>query len=99
MGEFSSRIESQRQILKAVNSRPWPREQLFALTTSAIQRWASVNNVDSSSRLAKLLSSASAQIFVMANHSEDQVAGAYSLSKRRVDVIAAQVSDEISKLA
>ena len=99
MGEFSSRIESQRQILKVVNSRPWPREQLFALTTTAIQRWASVNNVDSSSLLAKLLSSASAQIFVMANHSEDQIASAYALSKRRVDAIAAHVSEEISKLA
>jgi hypothetical protein len=99
MGEFSSRIESQRQILKVVNSRPWPREQLFALTTTAIQRWASVNNVDSSSLLARLLSSASAQIFVMANHSEDQIASAYALSKRRVDAIAAQVSEEISKLA
>ena len=99
MGEFSSRIESQRQILKVVNSRPWPREQLFALTTTAIQRWASVNNVDSSSLLARLLSSASAQIFVMANHSEDQIASAYALSKRRVDAIAAHVSEEISKLA
>jgi hypothetical protein len=96
MGEFSSRIESQRQILKAVNSRPWAKEQLFALSTSAIQRWASVNNVDTSSRLAKLLSSASAQIFVMANHSEDQIAGAYSLSKKKVDTIALQVSEEVS---
>jgi hypothetical protein len=99
MGEFSSRVESQRQILKAVNSRPWAREQLFALTTNAIQRWASVNNVDSSSRLAKLLHSASAQIFVMANHSEDQIAGAYAISKERVDAIAAQVSEEISEWA
>jgi hypothetical protein len=96
MGEFSSRIESQRQILKAVNSRPWAREQLFALTTGAIQRWASVNNIDTSSRLAKLLNSASAQIFVMANHSEDQVTGTYALSKVKVDAIATQVNEEIS---
>ena len=99
MGEFSSRIESQRQILKVVNSRPWPREQLFALTTTAIQRWASVNNVDSSSLLARLLSSASAQIFVMANHSEDQIAGAYTLSKERVDAIAVRVIEEVSNWA
>src|ERR1017187_2567465 len=99
MGEFSSRIESQRQILKVVNSRPWPREQLFALTTTAIQRWASVNNVDSSSLLARLLSSASAQIFVMANHSEDQIASAYALSKERVDAIAVQVCKEVANWA
>lgn len=98
MGEFSNRIESQRQILKAVNSRTWAKEQLFSLNTSAIQRWTSVNNVDSSSRLAKLLYSASAQIFVMANHSEDQIAQAYLLSKDRVDAIALKVCAEISKL-
>lgn len=99
MGEFSSRIESQRQILKAVNSRAWAKEQLFALNTSAIQRWTSINNIDSSSRLAKLLSSASAQIFVMANHSEDQIAGAYALSKERVDSIAVQVFEEVTNWA
>jgi hypothetical protein len=69
---------------------------LFALTISALERWASVNNVDTSSRLAKLLSSASAQIFVMANHSEDQITGAYALSRDTVNAIAAQVSQEIS---
>jgi len=99
MGEFSSRIESQRQILKAVNSRSWAKEQLLALTASGIQRWTSVNNVDSSSRLAKLLNSASAQIFVMANHSEDQISGAYALSKERVDAIAVQVGEEVSNWA
>ena len=98
MGEFSSRIESQRQILKAVNSRPWAREQLFALSRSAIQRWASVNNIDTSSHLARLLSSASAQIFVMANHSEDQIAGAYALSKERVNAIAVRVAEEVANL-
>lgn len=97
MEEFNTRIESQRQILKAVNSRPWAREQLFALNTTAIQRWTSANNVDSSSRLVKLLYSASAQIFVMANHSEDQIAPAYVMSKDRVGAIALQVSEEIAK--
>ncbi len=97
MGEFSSRIESQRQILKAVNSKPWPKEELFALNTSAIQRWTSANNVDGSSNLAKLLYSASAQIFVMANHSEDQIASSYVMSKDKVNAIALQVSDEMSK--
>jgi hypothetical protein len=99
MGEFSSRIESQRQILKAVNSRSWPGEQLFALNTSALQRWFSANNIDTSSRLAKMLGSASAEIFVMANHSEDQITGAYALSNERVDGIAVQVSKEVANWA
>jgi hypothetical protein len=48
--------------------------------------------------LAKLLSSASAQIFVMANHSEDQIAGAYALSKERVNAIAVRVAEEVANL-
>jgi hypothetical protein len=96
MGEFSSRVESQRQILKVVNGEPWAKEQLFALTTSAIQRWASVNNVDMSTRLVKLLNSASAQIFVMANHSDDPIAGSYALSRQSVETIAGQLQEELS---
>jgi hypothetical protein len=48
MGEFSSRVEAQRQILKVVNSRDWSGEQLFAVTTAAIQRWALTNRLDTS---------------------------------------------------
>jgi hypothetical protein len=96
MGEFSSRVEAQRQILKVVNGRPWPREQLFALTTAAIQRWTSANGVDASTTFVKLLNSASAQIFVMANHSDDPIAGSYALSKQKVAAIAQQVGEELS---
>jgi hypothetical protein len=96
MGEFSSRVEAQRQILKVVNSRDWSGEQLFAVTTAAIQRWASTNGLDTSTAVVKLLHSASAQIFVMANHSDDPIAGTYSLSKQRVVVLARQVQEELS---
>jgi len=92
----SSRVEAQRQILKAVNSREWSGEQLFALTTAAIQRWASANGVDTSTALVKLLNSASAQIFVMANHSDDPIAGSYVMSKQRVVAIALQVKEELA---
>ena len=97
MGEFSSRVEAQRQILKVVNSRDWPREQLFAVTAAAIQRWASTNGLDTSAAVVKLLNSASAQIFVMANHSDDPIAGIYALSKQRVVVLARQVQEELSR--
>ena len=97
MGEFSSRVEAQRQILKAVNGKAWPKEQLFALTSSAIQRWISVNTIDSSIPLVKLLNSASAQIFVMANHSDDPIAGSYALTRQRVAAIATRVDFELNR--
>jgi hypothetical protein len=96
MGEFSSRVEAQRKILKVVNSRDWSGEQLFSVTTAAIQRWASTNGLDTSTTVVKLLHSASAQIFVMANHSDDPIAGTYALSKQKVLVLARQVQEEIS---
>jgi hypothetical protein len=96
MGEFSSRVEAQRQILKVVNSRDWLGEQLFAVTTTAIQRWASTNGFDTSTTIVKLLHSASAQIFVMANHSDDPIAGTYAMSKQRVVVLARQLQEELS---
>ena len=96
MNEFSSRVEAQRQILRAVNSKAWNKEQLFALTSSAIQRWASVNDVDVSARLVKLLTSASAQIFVMANHSDDPIAGTYSITRQRVAALEEQVRNELA---
>ena len=96
MGELSSRVEAQRQILKVVNSRDWSGEQLFAMTTAAIQRWASTNGLDASTAVVKLLHSASAQIFVMANHSDDPIAGTYALSKQRVVVLARKVQEELS---
>jgi hypothetical protein len=83
MGEFSSRVEAQRKILKVVNSRDWSGEQLFSVTTA-------------STTVVKLLHSASAQIFVMANHSDDPIAGTYALSKQKVLVLARQVQEEIS---
>jgi hypothetical protein len=96
MGEFSSRVEAQRQILKVVNSRDCLGAQPFAVTTAAIQRWASTNGLDTSTAVVKLLHSVSAQIFVMANHIDDPIAETYSLSKQRVVVLARQVQEELS---
>jgi hypothetical protein len=96
MGEFSSRVEAQRRILKVVNRKNWSGDQLFAVTIPAIQLWASTIGLDTSTPVVKLLHSASAQIFVMANHSDDPIAGSYTLSKQKVLSIAQQVREELS---
>ena len=95
MSEFSSRVDAQRQILRVVNDKPWKSEQLFALNTKAIQRWTSANHIDASTRLVKLLDAASAQIFVMANHSDDPIAGTYVLTRERVAAIESQIRKEL----
>ena len=98
MGEFSNRVEAQRQILKVINGRRWSGEQLFAVSTKAIQRWALSNGIENSAPLVKFLNSASAQIFVMANHSDDPIAGSYVLSKQRVVAISEQLKAELANL-
>ena len=95
MSEFTGRVEAQRTILKAVNRRPWRGEQLFALNAKAITRWAAANRIDASTRLVKLLKTASAQIFIMANHSDDPVAGTYSLTRHQLDAIEIQLKAEL----
>lgn len=99
MSEFSSRVETQRQILKIVNDKPWKSEQLFALTAKAIQRWISANHIDASTRLAKLLNAASAQVFVMANHSDDPIAGTYLLTRERVTALGTEIKNELENLS
>ena len=91
MEEFSSLVEVQRHLVKAVNSHPWKQEQLFALTKKAIQRWSAVNGMNPESYLVQLLKSASSEVFVMANHRDDPIAGTYVLSRKRVGAIEADL--------
>ena len=95
MDEFNNRVDAQRQILRTINERTWKGEQLFALNTKAVQRWSSVNRIEASTRLVKLLSAASAQIFIMANHSDDPVAGTYIITTERVNAIENQIREEL----
>ena len=99
MEEFSSRVEAQRQLVQAVNTHEWRQEQLFALTTKAIQRWSTVNHIDPAARLVQLLQTASLQVFIMANHSDDPIAGAYLLSRKRVQTIENELRAELNKIS
>ncbi len=99
MEEFSSRVEAQRQLVQAVNTHPWEQEQLFALTAKAIQRWSTVNHIDPAGRLVQLLHVASLQVFIMANHSDDPIAGAYLLSRKRVQTIEDELRAELKNIS
>lgn len=48
--EFSDRIAAQRSILRVINSKPWACEELFGLSSKAIDRWVSVNRIEPSSQ-------------------------------------------------
>ena len=96
MGEFSSRVDAQRQILKVVNDKPWKSEQLLALNSKAIQRWITVNHLDAATRLVTLLDEASSRIFVMANLSDDPIAADYKLTREQVDSLELNIREELA---
>ncbi|MGB0123174.1 MAG: hypothetical protein WBP63_07040, partial [Silvibacterium sp.] len=72
-------------------------EQLFALSANAIQRWVSANRLVESTTLVRLLYGASAEIFVMANHSDEPIAGTYLMSRQRVAAIKIEIENELDR--
>jgi hypothetical protein len=77
MFEFVSRTEVQRVILRLVNSAIVEREPLFGLSQHALDRWTSKNQIDQASSVVSLLRRAAAQLSMLANRSQDTIAGDY----------------------
>lgn len=85
--EFNNRIAAQRTILRVVNRKVWSCEQLFGLSSKAVDRWVSVNRIEPNSRLATLVKNVSAKLFFLANKSQEQVTDEYTAV--RIEIIAA----------
>lgn len=96
MNEFSNRISAQRNILKEVNERGWPQEDLHGLSAKALSRWESVNRLDVSAKLVKLLHVAASKLFFLANKSQEQISDEYHCISREVELITTDIRSEIS---
>ena len=83
MNEFKNRITAQRQILELVN-RKRRGEELFGLSSKAIERWVAVNAIDSNSDLVELIKIASGKLFFLANKSQEQISEDYRTTSREV---------------
>jgi hypothetical protein len=94
MSEFASRIDAQRQVLQLVNRRQWEREELFGLSSKAIDRWVSVNRIDPDSQLVSLVHAASAKLFFLANKSQEQITNEYTFIASEFASIAKQIEME-----
>jgi len=62
MSEFNNRIAAQRDILLIVNITSW-KEELFGLSSGAIERWRNVNKIQRDSMLAELIQEAASKLF------------------------------------
>ena len=90
MSEFNSRIEAQRRVVQIVNSKPWS-EELFGLSSKAIQRWIAANRVEPSSPIVPLIKGAAAELFFLADQSQDQISPEYISAAQKVAEIASSL--------
>ena len=75
---FSDRMDAQRAVLKQINKAAWPREELFALSADAIDRWVSVNRLGDDDKVVKLAREAGDALLFLANASQEQIAPEYA---------------------
>jgi hypothetical protein len=94
MTEFNNRIAAQREILLAVNSAHW-REELYGMSSGALDRWVRANSLDQSSKLVSLLLTAAGKLFFLANKSQEQVTAEYRLCSSEVSRLAEEIRLEI----
>ena len=94
MSEFNNRIAAQRKILFYVNSRDW-KEDLFGLSSGAIDRWVVENKLGDNSCLVNLIRQAAEKLFFLSNKSQEQVTEDY----RHLAGEVSELTDQITKAA
>lgn len=97
MSEFNNRIAAQRAILIEVNSGNW-KEELFGLSSGAIDRWINANGLDSSSKLVELINQAADKLFFLSNKSQEQITEEYKHLSSEVSALTNQIKQIIIKM-
>jgi hypothetical protein len=93
---FSDRMDAQRAILKQINQVSWPREELFALSEDAIQRWISVNRLGEEYEVVRLAREAGDALLFLANASQEQVSPEYASRTANVTAILERISNAMA---
>ncbi|WP_443690474.1 hypothetical protein [Pseudomonas sp.] len=78
MIEFNNRIDAQREILNLVNYKHW-KEELYGLSSGAIDRWVRANGIDPSADLPRAVFQSADKLFFLANKSQEQITDEYRL--------------------
>ena len=97
--EFNNRIAAQRSILQVINSKAWAEEDLFGLSSKAIDRWVSINRLDLNSKLVKLVKDASGKLFFLANKSQESISEDYRVVSREIAALCDALRAEIASAA
>jgi len=97
MSEFNNRIAAQRDILLLINSASW-KEELYGLSSGAIERWLSENKIERQSTLVVLLEKAASKLVFLSNKSQEQVTDEYKDLSREVQSLTEEIKYEITRL-
>jgi hypothetical protein len=95
--EFNNRIAAQRSILQLVNSKGWPEEELFGLSSKAIDRWVATNRLEPKSKLIGLVKGASGKLFFLANKSQEQISPEYQAASSEIAAIYDAIRAEMDR--
>lgn len=95
MSEFNNRITAQRDILRVVNNADW-QEELFGLTSGAIDRWAMANQLEATSDLVTLIRKAADKLFFLSNKSQEQITEDYELLSCEVSALTEQIGQSVA---
>lgn len=82
--EFNNRMTAQREILSLVNFKFNTSEELFGLSSKAIDRWVAVNALDHNSAGVRLINQLSEKLFFLANKSQEQISPEYQYIKKEI---------------
>ncbi|MGP5328429.1 hypothetical protein [Pseudomonas helleri] len=91
MTEFNNRIEAQRTILHVVNSKSWV-EQLFGLSSGAIDRWTRANGLSVDDLLVVAVYDAAGKLFFLANKSQEQITDEYKLLSQTIERLIKKIA-------
>lgn len=97
MSEFNNRIDAQRRVLRVVNGTLHVREELFGLSTGALERWASVNQIDRNGVLVALLYEAASKLFFLSNKSQEQITEEYRQLSDEVNMLTKKICDACAR--
>lgn len=95
--EFNNRIAAQRAILQVVNAKNWESEELFGLSSKAIDRWVSANRIGPDSELVRLVRDASAKLFFLANKSQQQISDEYHMVSGEIALLRDAIAREAGR--
>lgn len=97
MTEFGDRISAQRKILDLVNGIDWIKEDLFGLSSKAIDRWWSVNGIDRQDPLVVHLVEISCKLLFLANQSQLHVTDEHHAISLDIDNSCRELNKALSK--